>query len=64
MQEMNVCPVCKKEFYVYSGDWIYKKSHYEKKTTYFCGWNCMREWEKKNEKSTESALKSKEPLYK
>ena len=39
----------------YLDEYVYKKAQYDlgghnKKTLYFCGWNCMRNFERKREK--------------
>jgi hypothetical protein len=50
----ETCPVCGKIFYIgMMTEWIYKKydknaKSYERRKL-FCGWNCMRKWEKANE---------------
>lgn len=51
-----VCEECGKQCErSYMDEYIYKKpiwdskGHY-KQTIYFCGWNCMRKWERKKEK--------------
>ena len=48
------CYVCGKDIdlTIYN-DYIYKKEHPDSKsrTIYFCGWNCMRTYEKKEEKN-------------
>lgn len=44
------CYTCKKEFdWLYPmDDYVYKKNH-NGSTIYFCGWNCMRHFEKTHE---------------
>lgn len=50
------CAVCGKHVErLYMDEWIYKKFVYGHKkdewakTLYFCGWNCMRKYEKEQE---------------
>ncbi len=42
------CTVCKKKFTTYSAvdGWVYFRND-GKKRRWFCGYNCMREWERK-----------------
>lgn len=48
--EKRVCAACGKDFYVFNlEDYIYRRKLGRKEqggTVYFCGWNCMRAWEK------------------
>ena len=46
------CAVCGKEVFIpVVGYWVYKKMDYmdDKEMKYFCGWNCMRKYEKEYE---------------
>ena len=47
---MKTCAICKKEIFIGNVEsWTYKKDCYGVNTRgkiYFCGWNCMREYEK------------------
>lgn len=45
----HTCDICGKEFYFNGETYLYKKVTGEGKKTkthYFCGWNCMRKYEK------------------
>lgn len=44
--DLKKCPICGKEFIMYDPNWIYRFV-YNGKTHTFCGWNCMRKFEKK-----------------
>ena len=47
------CHVCGKDIDLsLYGDYVYKKIKYKGQNyLYFCGWNCMRTYEKKEEKN-------------
>lgn len=43
---LRTCPSCKKQFGSLAFEtWIYKINE-PRQTLYFCGWNCMRAYEK------------------
>lgn len=44
--DLRKCPICGKEFIMYAPNWIYRIIH-NGVTHTFCGWNCMRAFEKK-----------------
>lgn len=47
------CVICGKEFVFDGEEYTYKKYMIKAgkhKTLYFCGWNCMRKYEKESEK--------------
>ena len=49
----ETCGSCGKKFYIPNKDaWVYHRYAYRKSREnghiWFCGWNCMRAWEKKN----------------
>lgn len=55
------CEECGREVYIpVVGMWVYKKRDHldEKKgaTKYFCGWNCMRKYEKRYEEEKEKRI--------
>lgn len=36
------CPICGKEFFPPSAEWVYKKIGRDGLTHYYCSWTCMR----------------------
>lgn len=42
------CYLCGKEFLYTGCEYIYRRQNKGKRLL-FCGWNCMRKWEKENE---------------
>ena len=51
---INQCNICGKFIdRLFWDEYVYKKeisTGYSNKTVYFCGWNCMRKWEKEQER--------------
>ena len=45
----RICPICKRKFYKYSENWVYKRATV-KKTIYFCSYNCMRMYDKEHKR--------------
>lgn len=49
----NTCPICGRQFYVTSADWVYKIKWYDKKSNYeridyYCRYSCWRAAEKQD----------------
>jgi len=38
------CPICKKEFFVHTPEWVYKMGSAQNRK-YYCSWGCMRKAE-------------------
>ena len=46
----RTCRVCRKRFWVEDVErYIYHKHPWGERENWFCGWNCMRKWEKRRE---------------
>lgn len=65
---MAKCAECGKEFFIPCVSyWTYRKPAWRathEKTVYFCGWNCMRKWEREQEEKRRAKRLEKKPPIK
>ena len=55
---MYVCRVCGRKFYTINpSSWTYRKQDNRNHVIWFCGWNCMRAYEKTHPPKLKSAKK-------
>ena len=60
--KMCKCGVCGKDFFIpVVGYWVYKRENHLKdgNEIYFCGWNCMRKFEKEYEEKKAKKLEER-----